>query len=108
MKKTLEKYSEQINTAIERAKANFTNQNLLALRISIDKYLWKKLNGEASASSSSTGIGLKELVEELPKDTSVQMLKFKMEFWKMKFPGVFYDLERLAIVREVQDGGDSQ
>lgn len=100
MKKTLEKYTDNINKAIERVNADFTNNNLLALKISIDKYLWMKLNGEADASSSGE-TKIKELVEELPKDTTVQMLKYKLEFWKMKFPGVFYDLEKLAIVREV-------
>ena len=95
----LEKYAEQINTAMERARNDFSARNLLTLRISIDKYLWKKLNGEAS-------LQLKELVEELPKETSIGMLKYKLEFWKLKHPSIEYDPEKLAIVKLV--GGDSQ
>jgi len=96
---SLEKYAEQINKAMERARNDFSARNLLALRISIDKYLWKKLNGEASPQ-------LKELVEELPKETSIGMLKYKLEFWRLKHPGIEYDPEKLAIVKLV--GGDSQ
>ena len=92
--KTIEKYAEQINKAMERARADFTARNLLALRIAIDKYLWKKLNGEPSPQ-------LKELVEELPKETTVGMLRWKIEFWKLKHPGIEYDPEKLAIVRGV-------
>ena len=51
-------------------------------------------------------VKLKELVEELSPDTSVQMLKWKLEFWKMKHSGVEYDPEKLAIVKVT--GGDSQ
>jgi len=89
-------YEEKINRAMERAKADFTARNLLALRISIDKYLWKKLNGGADDSPQ-----LSELVEELPKETSVQMLKHKLEFWRLKHKSVSYDAEKLAIVKEV-------
>ena len=53
-----------------------------------------------------TDVKLKELVEELPKDTTIQMLKWKLEFWKMKHSGVEYDPEKLAIVKVA--GGDSQ
>jgi hypothetical protein len=90
-------YEEKINRAIERVRNDFTARNLLALRISIDKYLWKKLNGGAEASS----VKLSELVEELPKETSVQMLKHKLEFWRLKHTGVSYDAEKFAIVKEV-------
>jgi len=87
-------YEDKINRAIERARNDFTARNLLALRISIDKYLWKKLNGAES-------VKLSEFVEELPKETSVQMLKHKLEFWRLKHAGVNYDAEKLAIVKEV-------
>jgi hypothetical protein len=99
--KTIEKYAEQINRAIERARADFTARNLLALRIAIDKYLWKKLNGGVDGSPV-----LKELVEELPPETSVQMLRWKIEFWKMKHHSIEYDPEKLAIVKLT--GGESQ
>lgn len=98
MKKTLENYADSINEAMERARADFTNQNLLALRIAIDKYLWKNLNQGAGALSSAT---FKELVEELPKETSVGMLRHKLEFWRLKHKGILYDPEKLAIVKEV-------
>ena len=105
MKKTLENYADKINVAMERARADFTNQNLLALRIAIDKYLWMKLNQEAVA---LPGASFKELVEELPKETSIGTLRYKLEFWEMKYQGVSYDPDKLVIVREVQDGGDLQ
>ena len=95
----MQKYEDKVRKAIDRVNAGFTDGNLLALRISIDKYLWKKLNRE-------TSLKLKELVEELPKETSVGMLKHKLEFWKLKHPGIEYDPEKLAIVKIA--GGDSQ
>jgi len=97
----MQKYEDKVRKAIDRVNAGFTDGNLLALRISIDKYLWKKLNREADAS-----LALKELIEELPKETSIGMLKHKLEFWKMKHPGIEYDPEKLAIVKIA--GGDSQ
>ena len=51
-------------------------------------------------------VKLKELVEELSPDTSIQMLKWKIEFWKMKHSSIEYDPEKLAIVKVA--GGDSQ
>ena len=89
----MQKYEDKVRKAIDRVYAGFTDGNLLALRISIDKYLWKKLNGAES-------VKLSEFVEELPKETSVQMLKHKLEFWRLKHEGVSYDAERFAIVKE--------
>ena len=54
---------------------------------------------------TKTDVKLKELLEELPPKTSVQTLKYKMEFWKMKHSGVKYDPDKLVIVRLK---GDSQ
>ena len=105
MKKTLKNYADRINQAMERARADFTNQNLLALRITIDKYLWMKLN-QGVVALPSDDLKLKELVEELPKETTVGTLRYKLEFWEMRHQGVSYDPDKLAIVREVQDGGD--
>jgi|GEM_PF-5273004 len=44
-------------------------------------------------------VKLKELVEELSPKTSIQMLKWKLEFWRLKHSEVEYDSEKLAIVR---------
>ena len=100
---SLEKYAEQINKAMERARNDFTARNLLALRISIDKYLGGKGQIEETLEAS---LRLKELVEELPKETSIGMLKYKLEFWKLKHASIEYDPEKLAIIKLV--GGDSQ
>ncbi len=94
----MQKYEDKVRKGIDRVNAGFTSCNLLALRISIDKYLWMTLNRES--------LRLKVLVEELPKETSIGMLKNKMEFWKMKHSQVEYDPEKLAIVKLA--GGDSQ
>ena len=48
---------------------------------------------------NKTDVKLKELLEELSPKTSVQMLKWKLEFWNMKHSGVEYDSEKLAIVK---------
>ena len=55
--------------------------------------------------NKQSDVKLKELLEELSPKTSIQMLKWKMEFWNMKHSGVEYDPDKLAIVKL---RGDSQ
>jgi len=95
----IEQYKEKIDKAMERAKADFSNNNLLALKIAIDKYLWKKLNGEAAASSPDK-LKLYDLLEEIEPETSVKMLSMKMEFWRYKHPEleVVFDPEKRCIL----------
>ena len=107
MKITLEQRREKVHKHIDMVQGEngFTPNNLLALRISIDKYLWKHFNGDGEQlSSPASCLFLKQVVEKLPDDTSIQMLKHKIEFWKFKLPDskIGYDHKTKAIVKEVR------
>ena len=58
----MDQYKDKINKAVLRMNIDFTNSNLLALRIVIDKYLWKQLKEEAKVPT----VSLKGIVEEQP------------------------------------------